>query len=75
MSLCFVKLIKKFRVQEKVKMEWSKIKETYEQIWPEACAVTLTYTVTLTCFPGLLLNINYFQLDTIIKSLFVVGVF
>lgn len=75
MALCFVSLTKKFRVQEKVNMEWSKIKQTYAEIWPEALTVTLNYTVTLTCFPGLLLNINYFQLDTLMKSLFVVGVF
>jgi len=56
-------------------MKWTIIKETYREIWPEAFTVMLNYTITMTCFPGLLLNVNYFDLNGVYKSLFVVGLF
>lgn len=73
--VCFVYLSKKYKIQESNVIEWSAIKEVYAEIWPEALSIMLVYCVSLTCYPGLFLNLKWWQTEEPWRSVMVVGMY
>ena len=60
--VCFLHLTRKFEIKQNSHVEWHQIKEVYQEIWPEALAISLTYGVSLTVYPGLFFYLSYWKI-------------